>query len=356
MSPDDKKSIDGMSSRDANNLHIKPEYGEQGEGPGEQGVHRVNLSSQPHHSTPSQNISGINSSRDNHTNNTGAHSIRITDVSEAELRAKSPSSPRFGHGEEDVMQYFEVKTTTSEPISPHPQSSSVDPSTSHPSTHPASPDAFNNPSSRSIRPESHKLDSAPSGGHPKKFNLAAVLGIILITVVITATAVFAALLFTQGSKENNITVVENVNTDEVSSITCKKDGNEEQRKSAGDATKMSTTVIANYLNGDLENYAENTIYSYATSEAATSAKKTVQEAYEKKLKDIGLTNDPFNSNYAASGTSLTVSHFADSSKLSFENMTILDIPQTNGTNPDISAIDKALSSKDYDCTIKSTTN
>lgn len=88
MNPDDDYNNHDDNNRDADKFHIAPEYGEQGEGPGEQPVKRVE-----HMPTTDGFKKPV--------------SISITEAKAEEKITEKPSekSP-FNHGEDDVMQYF----------------------------------------------------------------------------------------------------------------------------------------------------------------------------------------------------------------------------------------------------------
>ena len=302
MNPDDDKTNRDDTSRDADNFHIAPEYGEQGEGPGEEPVRRIEITEV-------------------------ASEIKTEPEAEADSTADSATNSepakedRFNHGADDVMHYFTSATDKEE--------------------------------AAETKPEPATIPSAPAPR--KKTNLISTIAIVMITVLVTAVAVFIILLITQGhSSENQITAKEPVSQVETSSITCTTDSlTDEQKDTALNPERATITVIANFADDDLDDYSERTVYTYSDSSAAKSGLENIKNAYTAKVLDLINQPDPFSSTYSQKDKTVTVSHFAAASDLSFENMELLNIPKTNGTNPDIDAVKAALEDAGYTCKVKS---
>lgn len=359
MNPEEEKNNSADNNHDAGNFHIAPEVGEQGEGPGEQPVRRVKV----------ETIDAVKPS---------PRSINVTETTEVTEKISSTpvTNSRFNHGEEDVMQYF-TETVSPAPASMgpsrplgtplHEKSSHHDepnrhgaPSNPHPSKLAEAPtqSSRQQADAPTFQPSEHLHDHHNASGHlepatkPKKTNLMATILIVAITVIITAIVVSVILLLTQQnkSKENQIVTANNTAKTVHASISCVKKATAEELKGA---QEIQTTVIANYADKDLEDYSEMSEYTYPDADAAKNALSSLQADYNDQYLSLGYGQDPFSSTFTQNGNNLTVSHFAEAKNLTFENMDILGIPKTNGTNPDISAVKKALTDKGYSCKTKS---
>ncbi|MBR3135364.1 hypothetical protein IKG54_02235, partial [Candidatus Saccharibacteria bacterium] len=375
-------------NRDADKFHIAPEYGEQGEGPGEQPVKRVE-----HMPTTDGFKKPV--------------SISITEAKAEEKITEKPSekSP-FNHGEDDVMQYFttEKKEEVSEEMSasdshlsfagypgghdrgiaavrPLGRESEATPRNDGREERDPAKEMMRSASVESSagwatdarsgisehHPEHNGLSGQATGisqnveapHHKKKTNLISTIAIVLITVLVTAVVVFAILLFTQGhSKDNNITNNTNGTSKvETSSITCtKSDGTDEEKKAAGDATSINTTVIANYTGKDLDDYSVMKRYTYNDASAANAGLNKIKSAYtDKYVELLTINQDPFSSTYAQKEKEVTESHFASASDITSENITLINIPKVddNGTVPDIDTVESTLKNSGYTCKVKS---
>ena len=400
MNPDDDYNNHDDKNRDADKFHIAPEYGEQGEGPGEQPVKRVE-----HMPTTDGFKKPV--------------SISITEVkAEVETKEKivekepstKPSDTKspFNHGEDDIMQYFTTEKKETEKMdlsTDEKRNEAVDASTSgsiflRENTIGSDPvttgvatgarsgaskthsepigardditEASNALSTRSGISEHHSGPSGLSGQatgisedagshkQKKKTNLVSTIAIVFITILITAVIVFVILFLTQGrSKDNNITInTDNTPQAEVSSITCTKtDATDEEKTAAGDATAINTTVIANYTDDELDDYSVTKRYTYSDSAAAAAGLSKIKAAYTDKYVDILTINqDPFSSTFAQKEKEVTESHFASADDITSENMSLINIPKgtdEDDTAPYISVVESTLKLSGYTCKVKS---
>ncbi|MBR0403407.1 hypothetical protein IJI55_02570 [Candidatus Saccharibacteria bacterium] len=359
MNPDDDYNNNhDENNRDADKFHIAPEYGEQGEGPGEQPVKKVE-----HMPTTDGFKKPV--------------SISITEV-KAEKVSSAPKSP-FNHGADDVMQYFttekieeEASSYKSNETAERNATSLRDETVSQISykkseasdTHDgglarAGLSTQGSDVSPSITTAQNNItESTQKTKSKKKTNLVSTIAIVLITVLLTAVAVFAILILTQGhSKDNKITTNNTETTTvETSSITCtKSDGTDEEKKSAGNATSINTTVIANYTGEDLDDYSVTKRYTYSDSSAAAAGLERVKSTYiDKYVNLLPINQDPFSSTYAQKDKEVTESHFASASDITSENMELINIPRgNNDTVPDISVVESTFKTSGYTCKVKS---
>ena len=375
MNPDDDYNNNhDENNRDADKFHIAPEYGEQGEGPGEQPVKKVE-----HMPTTDGFKKPV--------------SISITEV-KAEKVSSAPKSP-FNHGADDVMQYFTTEKIEEDlssgsddsliPDMPISGSSRQRERTigSTPATAGGATGARDGITKSSElndgREERDPIGETMQGASKdtvaqdditksselnlakppkkKKTNLVSTIAIVLITVLLTAVAVFAILILTQGhSKDNKITTSTETVTVETSSITCtKSDGTDDEKKSVGDATSINTTVIANYTGEDLDDYSVTKRYTYSDTSAAAAGLNKVKGIYtDKYVNLLPINQDPFSSTYAQKEKEVTESHFASASDITSENMELINIPRgNNDTVPDISVVESTLKTSGYTCKVKS---
>lgn len=184
-----------------------------------------------------------------------------------------------------------------------------------------------------------------------------ILGIVIAAIAVIAAVIFAIVIITGKSKNNTATTTPEPTPEPTpvqTSITCTKSVEGAELAALGQATEANITYTATYFDDKLNDMSEKTVIEYSTVDDANNGATALKNAYESTLALINLEQDPFDSTYPVVGTTLTITHLADSDDITKDNFAIfgLQVDDEGEVKTAIKDIEDLYTEKDFTCVIK----
>ncbi len=187
-----------------------------------------------------------------------------------------------------------------------------------------------------------------------KLLIAIVGGVALVAVV--AVVIFFIISNANGTNKSSNTQSNTNNqtkpTNVVTSLTCTLDG-ATNFSAYGNVSSGSDQMIAMYTNDVISSYGTTLTLTFADEDGAKAAQSSIRENYNAKIRNAGLTQDPFTSAFDVNGTTLTVTHQAEGADITSSNARILDLYVVKGEPiTDIDTLQDTYETDGYTCVEK----
>lgn len=192
---------------------------------------------------------------------------------------------------------------------------------------------------------------------PKKKGSSLRLALIIIAAVILIAVIVVFVLFAIiGTRDDNtiVTVSETASeedTAEESTLICNYTSSSDDLSDQPTTASYSLKLMATYLDDKLYNMTTSGTYTFTNEEDATEGLSQARLAYINRYTNLGLSSDPFSSNFQANGNNVTFSHFADANQITEKSAPLLSLNvNADGTvSTDYVTVRSIYQSKGYTC-------
>ncbi len=195
-----------------------------------------------------------------------------------------------------------------------------------------------------------------SGRKPlTKENLKLLIAIVGGVTLVAVVAVVIFFILNSGSKTSTTRPAENndTQTNVVTSLTCTLSGDAEVFGAYGNVLSGNSQIIAMYSDDVLSSFGTTLKLTFDDEESAKNAQLTERNLYSSKIKNAGLTEDPFASSYDTSGKTMTATHQAEGDDIDSQSAKVLGFYVIKGEpQTDIDTLLDSYETDGYTCVQK----
>ena len=190
----------------------------------------------------------------------------------------------------------------------------------------------------------------------EKSNLILTILIAISAIVLVVLAVILIMQLTGADKKIGQSTSGNTPSANVvySELNCKYSYNSAELLTMSNATSGRKTLNATFGDGELLDIEEKIYLNYENSSLASAGKNSVRDSYVSEFKSLGISTDPFKSEYKTDGSAVEISHRAEINQINETNMSMFHLVLAKDRTIDISTvtIQKTYKNLGYTCSVE----
>lgn len=187
----------------------------------------------------------------------------------------------------------------------------------------------------------------------KKFRLRFLVAIFFVAAISFGALYGVVFLMEQGiiGGANSKHIVSGLSTKD---LICEMEGENSELLTTGNALSLKSSAKISYINDDFSEILQTIEAQFENSSTAKIAMSNIRSNYVKRFKSFGVATEPFKSEYNQNDSSITVTHYADTSMISSDNAGVLhiDVNKNGVVVYDIESIKKNYEDIGYACRIE----
>ncbi|MBQ6510380.1 hypothetical protein IJI94_00185 [Candidatus Saccharibacteria bacterium] len=171
--------------------------------------------------------------------------------------------------------------------------------------------------------------------------------LVLIIIVIVCSVICGVFFLLQGGFFTS-SIFANKN------LICEATSNNGELLGSGNALESKSRVEVIYKNNDFVSLTQTLEAKFENSSTAKIAMSNVRSDYTKRFKSFNISTEPFKSDYKQNDTSITITHYADTSMINSANAGVIyiDVNQNGVIIYDMNSIKKNYEDVGYACRVE----